>query len=181
MAQYLLKYIDSTGKKTVALPTDVFAIGGLTFGTNPQIYNDTTIALLTDLDVLETSLQAEIDAAVGGVSGDFQNQLDNLESSLQGQIDYVSGVVDSVLVDLTEDQEVRIESGSGQTIFSVSGYFSFDFNNNNREIEVYKNGLKMFQSSTGNISGGDFEKISSTEIEFFYGLNLGDRVVVRLE
>ena len=74
MAQYLLKYIDSTGKKTVALPTDVFAIGGLTFGTNPQIYNDTTIALLTDLDVLETSLQAEIDAAVGGVSGDFQDR-----------------------------------------------------------------------------------------------------------
>lgn len=180
MAQYLIKYIDSTGKKTVANFTDVFTIGGLKFGTNPQQYDDTTIALKSDLSSVSGQISLDFNNQLQALELDLENQLGTVSGILQDEIDYVSGVVDTILNDLTTADEERVEAVSGgQTIFGFG--IAFDPSNANRDIEVTKNGLKMFQSNTGNISGGDFQKISANQIEFFYGTQLGDRVVLRLE
>lgn len=182
MAQYLIKYIDTDGKTTIASPSDVFTIGGLKFGSNPQQFDDTTIALKTELASVSGTIGADAFNQLQAVSGALSQDIAEMGVLLQGEIDYVSGVVNDIITDLTNAEEVRVEAVSaGQTIFSVSGYFEFDPLNTNRDIDVFKNGLKVFQSSTGNIAGGDFQKISSTEIQFFYGLQLGDRVVLRLE
>jgi hypothetical protein len=189
MAQYLLKYIDSEGKYTIALSTDVFNIGGLKFHGDTQVFDETSIALKTELANVSGALAGDVTALIAAVSGqveaDFmaadavlQAAYEAADTGLQNEIDYVSGVVDDIVTQLSQYDEVRIEATAAQTIFSVSGFFSFSTSNNNRDINVHRNGIKMFQSSTGNISGGDFEKISATQIQFFYGLNLGDRVVI---
>jgi hypothetical protein len=178
MAQYLLKYIDSEGKYTIALSTDVFNIGGLKFHGDTQVFDETSIALKTELANVSGALAGDVTALIAAVSGQIETDFMAADTGLQNEIDYVSGVVDDIVAQLSQYDEVRIEATAAQTMFSVSGFFSFSTSNNNRDINVHRNGIKMFQSSTGNISGGDFEKISATQIQFFYGLNLGDRVVI---
>jgi hypothetical protein len=67
----------------------------------------------------------------------------------------------------------------GQTTVSFST-LSFDPSNASYDAKFYRNGVKVKQDPGGGLTQ-DLRKISSTDVEFAYGLRANDRVTCRLE
>lgn len=70
-------------------------------------------------------------------------------------------------------------ASSGQTTFSASG-ISWNISNTIFDIEVYVNGVKQEQSTTGALDK-DFRKNSSTQLEFSYTVPANAKVHIRKE
>lgn len=96
----------------------------------------------------------------------------NKDSSLQDQIDEI----------VADNAEELVFTVSGtETIYNVSGSFTFDPSNLVRDIIVYKNVSRQYLSPTGMIEDGHYKKLDSTRIEFLYLPQDGDKVIIRKE
>ena len=124
-----------------------------------------------------TTLNNKIDA----VSGASSARDDSQDATIASNYSTLQGEITSILADRAKEE--RFEAVSGQTTFTLSTIV-FDPSTSVHDIEVFKNGLKMFQSETGSlagVSGGDFVKVGTNQVQFLYGLKDGDRVIVRDE
>lgn len=201
ISKYLVKYVTATGKYTWVDPSsDIFdlvgiRLGGVLFdqtnivtvsGVNSQLAAIQAVSgassIRDDLqDAARTSSVATLNATIVSVSG----ALHTVDVFLQGEIEAVSGTLQSEIQAILNDRakEERFEAVSGQILFTLST-IAFDPSATVHDIQVYKNGLKSFQSMTGSlagVSGGDFVKIGTTQVQYLYGLRDGDRVIVRDE
>lgn len=124
-----------------------------------------------------STLNSKIDAVSGASS-----HRDDVQDAL---LVSVSGSLESELVAIRNDRakEERFEAVSGQTLFTLSTIV-FDPDPTVHDIQGFKNGLKAHQSRTGflaGVSGGDFVKVGTNQVQWLYGLNDGDRVILREE
>jgi len=132
-------------------------------------------------DLTLQSVSGSLLARIDSVSGASSLRDDAQDAVTQG----VSGNLQSQINAITADRakEERFEAVSGQQIFTLST-IQFDPDGAVRDAQVFKNGVKMFQSINGSISGavsgGDFIK-TETQVQFLYPLKDGDRVIVRDE
>jgi len=91
------------------------------------------------------------------------------------KLDAAIGAIESS----TPEEETFLVSGSPQTIFTCS-VITFSNLNTVWDIAVYRNGVKQIQDTTD--SGlADYQKISTTQIQFSYAVPVNAEVVVRLE
>jgi len=131
---------------------------------------------------LLSSVSSSLNVDILGVSSSSDDNDDFILDTLTN----VSGNLQVQLNAITSDvaKEERFFVSGGQALLEV-GAFTFDSSNFVKDIKVYKNGNVLFQSSSGGIpgekTGGDFEKLSDTQISLFIPGKDGDRYVVRDE
>jgi hypothetical protein len=208
---YLLKYLSAEGRQASVDPlVDTLGIKSLIVSgaefTRDNIAQVSALVavssvLFGDLVSVSGDFQnelAEVSSEIATVSGYFETRVDELEFDFdaytyQNSLDlaFVSGqvsgnygvtkfIAESLVTDISDAPlEERWSVSGGQTFVSVSGMV-FAPENSIPDVEVYKNGVRMTQDRLGG-QVEDFRKVSSSEIEFSYGLQNLDRVLFRLE
>lgn len=206
LKQYFLKFVSDPSSKVsqqtiVDESTDVLGLrsirlGGVTFDET----NVVTVSGVNSLTTVIDSLSATSDfndnfilSLLGSVSGSqgadilgVSSSSDDNDQIIIDTLTTVSGDLQSQLNAITSDvaKEERFFVSGGQTILDI-GAFTFDSSNFIKDIKVTKNGNALFQSSSGGVSGektgGDFEKLSATQVSLFTPGKDGDRYVVRDE
>lgn len=168
MTNYLLRYIDTTGEYKILTGNESVDLLGVIFGQGTNI------------------VTTHGPNALDSVSGYLQDEIDTLSAASSAALVSVSGTLQSEIDAITSDfaKEERFEAVSGQTLFTLSSII-FDATPSRRDIVVYKNGVRAFMSTSGLVSGvttgGDWQKVGTTQVQFLYGLRDGDRVIVRDE
>lgn len=192
--QYLLKLVQAGLKyKPVDASTDIFGFKAVTLG--GVQFDETNIVTVSGVNSLTAAL-VPINSNIAAVSasiGSSTSSLTTLINSVSGAssirddlqdavVGSVSGNLQSQINSITSNHalEERFEAVSGQTIFTLSTIV-FDPSASIRDIVAYKNMGRAYQSSTGNISGGDYVKVGTNQINWLYPLQDGDRIVVREE
>lgn len=178
--QYLIKLVQAGLKYTyVDADNDIFAFKAIVLG--GQQFDETNIVTVSGGNSLTGSL-----AAVSGASSLRDDSQDltiaSNYSTLNNKVDTVSGGLQDQIDDILSDtaREERVEAVSGQTLITLSS-ITFNPLNSVRDVQVFRNMGRVFQSSTGNVSGGDFQKVGNNQIQFFYPLVAGDRITTRDE
>jgi len=180
MAQYLVKYLDSTGKTTIVdSATDTFQFPAIIL--DGAYFDKTNIAQVSGLSGL--------DAEIAGVSAIFDGHVvqndaafADIALTMSGFDDSLSNLAGDVNFIMGDDpKEEFFVAVSGQVLCSVTG-FDFSPDNGIPDIQIFKNGLKMRISPSGILeSGTDVKKNSDVQIEFFIPLVANDRVTIRRE
>lgn len=133
-------------------------------------------------DLLLQSVSGTLNAKILSVSGASSLRDDSQDSTLISVSASLQSQINSITSDIAKEE--RFAASGGQTVFDLTN-FTFDPSESIRDIQVFKNGLKTYQSLDGTlpgtVSGGDYIKNSDSQIEFLYPLQDGDRVIVRDE
>ena len=192
--QYLLKLVQAGLKyKPVDASTDIFGFKAVTLG--GVQFDETNIVTVSGVNSLTAAL-APINSDIAAVSGSVTSSSSSLTTLINsvsgassirddlqdGVVRSVSGNIQNQINAITSDhaREERFEAVSGQTLFTLSTIV-FDPSASIRGIVVYKNVGRVFMSSTGSLSDGDYVKVGTNQINWLYPLQDGDRVVVREE
>lgn len=134
---------------------------------------------LQDLDLI--SVSGDLEDLILSVSGASSLRDDSQDLDLVSVSGNLQGQIDAITSDVANEE--RFAASGGQTAFDTS--FTFDASASIRDLVVYRNGTRVFQSLTGDlpgvVSGGDYVKNSESQIEFLYPLTDGDRVIIRDE
>lgn len=120
-------------------------------------------------------------ASVSGASSLRDDAQDSATAAVSGNL---QGQINALIADRAKEE--RFEATAGQTLFTLSSIV-FDPSPTVRDLQAYKNGVRQYQSIngtvSGTVSGGDWEKVGTTQVRFLRagGLEDGDRVVIRDE
>lgn len=135
-------------------------------------------------DLLLQSVSGALKARVDSVSGASSLRDDAQDSATAAVSGNLQGQINAIVADFAREE--RFEATAGQSLFTLST-IAFDPSPTRRDLQVFKNGVRVYQSLngtvSGTVSGGDWEKVGTTQVRFLRagGLEDGDRVVVRDE
>lgn len=135
-------------------------------------------------DLLLQSVSGVLKARIDSVSGASSLRDDAQDAATAAVSGNLQGQINAITSDFAREE--RFEATAAQALFTLSTIV-FDPSPTRRDLQVFKNGVRVYQSINGTISGavsgGDWEKVGTTQVRFLKagGLEDGDRVIVRDE
>lgn len=175
---FLRKY-DSTSGRTSVVDEDNDIFGLKAIRLNGVLFDPTNIGTQSQIEALETianNLQTQLN------SHELQNSIDidAIRADVQALYDLIGLLSQEVSrFYLDEPIEERIVTTEGQTVL-VASVVSWATSNAIQDVEVWRNGVRLYQDVTGG-TDKDYRKLDSNRIEITRAARADDRFYFRME